>query len=132
MDSIIIFDGVCNFCNSAVNFILDKDKYNKFRFAANQSEAGKVILIQNHIPIDSEISTVFLYENGKLYQKSGAALRIAKQLPFPWNLLYGGIIIPAFLRNIVYDFIARNRYKWFGKREACRLPKPEERAKFLS
>ena len=112
--------------------MLDRDKKNHFRFATNQSEAGKKILIENNIPIDTEISTVFLYQNGKLYQKSAAVLRIAKELSFAWNLLYIGIIIPAFLRNIVYDFVARNRYKWFGKREACRLPKPEEMAKFLT
>ncbi len=131
MQSIIIFDGVCNFCNSSINFILDRDKDDHFRFATNQSEAGNKILLENNIPIDSEISTVFLYQNGKLYQKSTAALQIARELSFAWNLLYVGIIVPTFLRDIVYDFIAHNRYKWFGKRDACRLPKPAERAKFL-
>lgn len=129
--AIIIFDGVCNFCNGVVNFILARDKNDHFRFAANQSEAGKKCLMENNIPLETEISTVFLYQNGKLYQKSAAALQIAKQLPFAWNMLYIAIIIPTFLSDIIYDFIARNRYKWFGKREACRIPSLAERAKFL-
>lgn len=129
--AIIIFDGVCNFCNGVVNFILERDKNDHFRFAANQSEAGKKLLMENNIPLETEISTVFLYKNGKLYQKSAAALQIAKQLPFAWNMLYIAIIIPTFLSDIIYDFIAHNRYKWFGKREACRIPSPTERAKFL-
>lgn len=131
-ESIIIFDGVCNFCNAVVNFILARDKKNVFRFAANQSEAAKQILSENNIPLETEISTVFVYENGKLYQKSTAALRIARKLPFAWNLCYIGIIIPAFLRNVIYDFIAKNRYKWFGKKETCRVPSPAERGKFLT
>ena len=131
-ESIIIFDGVCNFCNGVVNFILVRDKKDIFRFAANQSEAAKQILLKNNIPLETEISTVFLFENGKLYQKSTAALRIARKLPFAWNLCYIGIIIPAFLRNVIYDFIAKNRYKWFGKKETCRVPSPAERGKFLT
>lgn len=131
-ESIIIFDGVCNFCNGVVNFILVRDKKDIFRFAANQSEAAKQILLENNIPLETEISTVFLFENGKLYQKSTAALRIARKLPFAWNLCYIGIIIPAFLRNVIYDFIAKNRYKWFGKKESCRVPSPAERGKFLT
>lgn len=131
-ESIIIFDGVCNFCNGVVNFILVRDKKDIFRFAANQSEAAKQILLENNIPLETEISTVFLFENGKLYQKSTAALRIARKLPFAWNLCYIGIIIPAFLRNVIYDFIAKNRYKWFGKKETCRVPSPAERGKFLT
>lgn len=131
-ESIIIFDGVCNFCNGVVNFILVRDKKDIFRFAANQSEAAKQILLKNNIPLETEISTVFLFENGKLYQKSTAALRIARKLPFAWNLCYIGIIIPAFLRNVIYDFIAQNRYKWFGKKESCRVPSPAERGKFLT
>ncbi len=129
--SIIIFDGVCNFCNAVVNFILARDKNNSFLFAANQSEAAQKILAENNIPLDIEVSTVFLYQDGKLYQKSTAALKIAQKLPFAWNLLYVILVIPRFVRDFVYDFIARNRYKWFGKKETCRLPNAAERAKFL-
>ncbi|MBX7241066.1 MAG: thiol-disulfide oxidoreductase DCC family protein [Bacteroidia bacterium] len=131
MKSVIIFDGVCNFCNSSVNFIMKRDPEAKFLFTANQNEAGQKILKEHNVDV-LNISTFFLYENGKIYSKSTAALRVARQMSFPWNLLYGFIIIPAFIRDIIYDFIAKNRYNWFGKKESCRLPKPEERARFLS
>ncbi|TAE61829.1 MAG: thiol-disulfide oxidoreductase DCC family protein [Bacteroidetes bacterium] len=129
--SIIIFDGVCTLCNASVDFVIRRDKKNQFQFTANQNEAGRRILEEQGIaPGDSE--TVFLFENGTLYQKSTAALRIARSLGFPWSLFYAGIIIPAPLRDAIYNWIARNRYRWFGKKETCRLPSPEERAKFLA
>ena len=128
--SIIIFDGVCNFCNSSVNFMMKRDKQNQFLFTPNQNEAGQKILAEQNRDV-LNISTFFLYENGKIYSKSTAALKVARQLSFPWFLLYGFIVVPAFLRDIIYDFIAKNRYKWFGKKESCRMPTPEERAKFL-
>ncbi len=129
--SVIIFDGVCNFCNSSVNFIMKRDVEGKFMFTANQSEAGQKILKENNENVEN-ISTFFLYEKGVIYSKSTAALKVARQLPFAWNLLYGLIIIPAFLRDIIYDFIAANRYNWFGKKESCRIPTPVERARFLN
>ncbi len=131
MKSVIIFDGVCNFCNSSVNFIMKRDSGEKFLFTANQNEAGQKILKEHKVDV-LNISTFFLLEDSKIYSKSTAALMVAKQLTFPWNLLYGFIIIPAFLRDIIYDFIAKNRYNWFGKKESCRMPSPEERARFLS
>lgn len=127
---VIIFDGVCNFCNASVNFIMDRDPQGIFRFTANQSEAGQKILSEAGEPTD-EVGTVYLYDNGVIYKESSAALRIAKRLVFPWNLCYGWIIVPAFIRDFVYRIIARNRYRWFGKRESCRLPSPDEAARFI-
>ncbi|MDX2247831.1 MAG: thiol-disulfide oxidoreductase DCC family protein [Bacteroidia bacterium] len=130
MIKVIIFDGVCNFCNASINFVMDRDPKGEFKFAANQSEAGQKILREAGEPTE-EIGTVYLYENGKIYKESAAALRIARRLVFPWNLSYVFILIPAFIRDFFYRIIARNRYRWFGKRESCRLPSPEEAARFL-
>lgn len=127
---VVIFDGVCNFCNATVNFLLQKDKEGVLRFAANQSETGQGLLHDNGIYTEN-IETIYFYDEGKLYDKSSAALHIAKNLPFPWKIAYIFIIIPAFIRNFFYQFIAQNRYKWFGKKETCRIPSPTERAKFL-
>ena len=126
----VLFDGVCNFCNSSVNFIIDRDKEDYFQFTPLQNDLAKDILRQNGYNPD-DLDSVVLYEDGTVYTESTAALRIAKRLKGLWPLLYGFIIIPPFIRNSVYRFIARNRYKWFGKREACRLPSPEVKAKFI-
>ncbi|MFZ4589860.1 MAG: thiol-disulfide oxidoreductase DCC family protein [Ignavibacteria bacterium] len=127
---IILFDGVCNFCNSSVNFIIDKDKHDVFRFASLQSDFGQKCLNDFNLPTDS-FSTLILVSNGKYYKRSAAALRIAKELSSPYNLSFSFILIPPFIRNLFYDIIARNRYKWFGKKEVCRIPSAEERAKFI-
>ncbi len=129
--SIILFDGVCNFCNSSVNLIMKHDKKNIFKFAALQSEKGgelqrKFGLNQN------DLSSFILIEHEKYFTKTTAALRVAKNIGFPWNLSYIFIIIPPFIRNIAYNIIAKYRYRWFGKRDACRIPTPEEKEKFLS
>ena len=130
MNSIIIFDGVCNFCNASVNFIMDRDSKKIFKFTANQNEAGQKILSEANIPTE-DVGTLYYLENGNLYKESAAVLRIARQLKFPWNLGYAFIIVPPFIRNAVYRLIARNRYNWFGKKESCRLPSPEEAARFI-
>lgn len=128
--TIIIFDGVCNFCNASVNFIMKQDKKQVFRFTSNQNEVGQNLLMQyNRNP--EKVETIYLIEEGICYEKSTAALRIAKQLSFPFYLAYPALIIPAFIRDFIYDFIARNRYKWFGKKETCRIPSPAERERFL-
>ena len=127
---VVIFDGVCNFCNSSVNFIMDRDRQGQIRYTPNQSDSGRDLLTQ-HGRNPDEVETLYLIEDGKLYDQSSAVLRISRYLRFPWNLGYALIIIPRFLRNGVYRFIARNRYRWFGKREACRIPSAEERARFL-
>lgn len=127
---IVIFDGVCELCNSSVDFIVKHEKRPDLKFSANQNPPGRRILKSFGEDPDS-VSTIYFLENGKLYQRSTAALRIARHLRFPYNLLYGFIIVPAFLRNIVYRWIARNRYRWFGKKDSCRIPTPEEQARFL-
>lgn len=127
---VILFDGVCNFCNSSVNFIIDNDKNNTFKFASLQSVSGREILLKFNLPVDS-FSTLILTDGNTYYTRSSAALRIAKHLRFPYNLFYTFIIVPPFIRNLFYDIIARNRYKWFGKRDTCRLPSQEERDKFI-
>jgi predicted DCC family thiol-disulfide oxidoreductase YuxK len=127
---ILLFDGVCNLCNASVQFVLKRDPEGRFRFASLQSEAAQELLAQfEHAPAD--LSTVVLIENGQLYTKSDAALRAARRLPGLWPLLYGFIILPRFLRNGVYDWIARNRYRWFGREEQCMLPRPEWKERFL-
>lgn len=127
---IILFDGVCNLCNGAVDFFIRHDKNNAFRFAALQSEIG--IELQKKFGIDPDkIESFILIDGNKYYKKSTAALKTAPYLGFPLNLLYPLIIIPPFIRNFVYDVIAKYRYKWFGKKSTCRIPTPEEKAKFL-
>ncbi len=127
---IILFDGVCNLCNSSVNFVIDRDKNDKFRFAALQSEEGRAEL--SKVEMNEEyLDSIVLIKNGKLYQKSTAALLIAKELSGLWPIMSAFLIIPNFLRNIIYDFIARNRYSWFGKQDECRIPSPELKSKFL-
>jgi predicted DCC family thiol-disulfide oxidoreductase YuxK len=129
--SVVIFDGYCNLCNSSVDFIMRRDPKAHFLFTANQHESGKKILTeQGKNP--EEVHTIYLLEGGQLYEKSTAALRIARRLRFPWNLLYVGVILPRFIRNPIYDFIARNRYRWLGKKDTCRMPTAEERARFLT
>jgi predicted DCC family thiol-disulfide oxidoreductase YuxK len=127
---IILFDGVCNFCNSSVNFIIDRDKKDIFRFAALQSDAGTEL--QKEFSLDPEdLSTFILIDGDRYFTKTTGALRVFRELGFPWSLLYAFIIVPPIIRNIVYNIIAKYRYKWFGKKEACRVPTAEERKKFL-
>lgn len=128
---IILFDGVCNLCDSSVQFIIRHDKKDIFRFVALQSEIGLEII--KHIGIDtSKIDSILLYEPGKAYYyKAQAALKIAKELGGIYTAISWFSILPNFLTNKVYDYIAKNRYKWYGKKEACMIPTPELKAKFL-
>ncbi len=128
--SLILFDGVCNLCDSSVQFILLRDKKDRFHFASLQSDYGQNILKQHNLPTE-KFNSLALIENGKLYQRSTGALRIARRLKGAWPMLYAFIIVPPFIRNFVYDFIARNRYRWFGKKESCMMPRPEWNQKFL-
>jgi len=128
---IILFDGVCNFCNSTINFLIDRDKKGVFKFAALQSEPGREILKKHNITTLTDFDSVILEKDGKLYQKSDAALEIARSMNGLWKLLYGFKIIPKFIRDFVYDLVAKNRYRLMGKMDACRLPTPELRARFL-
>ena len=127
---VVLFDGVCNFCNGSVNFILRQDRKGIFRFAALQSEAGQEILDQYGLANES-FDSFILVEKGKIYQRSTAALKVFNKLSWYWKWTQLFFIIPPFIRNMVYDFIARNRYKWFGKKESCMLPSPAVKERFL-
>jgi predicted DCC family thiol-disulfide oxidoreductase YuxK len=125
-EHIVLFDGICNLCNGAVRFILVRDPRGRFRFASLQSNVARRLLKGDGPP-----ETIILIDAGKIYSKSTAALRIARGLRFPWPLLYGLVIVPRFLRDVVYDWVARNRYRWFGKRDTCMLPTPQMKERFL-
>ena len=127
---IILFDGVCNFCNGAVNFIIRQDKNRIFRFAPLQSTAGQSLL-QQHGLSQTDLNSFVLLENGKAFKKTTAALKVANRLPLYWRWTNLFWIIPAPFRDIFYNAIARNRYKWFGKKEACMVPSLELRSRFL-
>ncbi len=131
--SIVLFDGVCNLCNGSVLFIIDRDPRQRFRFAPLQSEFAVNLLasLGEGVPEPGADSLV-LVEDGAVYQRSDAALRIARNLRAPWPLLWMGSIVPRALRDRVYDFIARNRYRWFGREESCRIPTPALRERFLA
>ncbi len=128
---LILFDGVCNLCNSSVQYVIKHDKNNQFMFTALQSETGKKII--EHFDIDtSKVDSILLYTPEKgISTKSSAALKVASKLGFPTNMLSVFLIIPPFISNWVYDFIAKNRYKWYGKKDACMIPTPELKSKFL-
>ncbi|KAB1158251.1 DUF393 domain-containing protein [Flavobacterium luteum] len=128
---IILFDGVCNLCESSVQFVIQHDKKDVFRFVALQSELGQKII--HHIGIqDKNIDSVILYEPGvAYYYKSSAALQIAKNLGGFFHFGTFFKIIPTGLRNVLYDYIAKNRYGWYGKKSSCMIPTEELKAKFL-
>lgn len=127
---IILFDGVCNLCNTSVNFVIQRDKNDVFRFAALQSEIGNKYISKFNInPLDTD--SIILIDKDKSYVKSTAALHIAKSMSDAYPLLFGFIIIPRFIRNWVYDYVAKNRYKWYGKKESCMIPTEKLKGKFL-
>ena len=128
---LILFDGVCNLCNNSVQFIIKHDKKNKFLFAALQSELGKQIIADFKIDTNKTDSILLYMPTKGVYYKSTAALKIATHLGFPINIMVVFLVIPAFIRNYVYDYIAKNRYKWFGKKESCWIPTPELKSRFL-
>ncbi|MFC0091627.1 thiol-disulfide oxidoreductase DCC family protein [Allobacillus sp. GCM10007491] len=126
--SIILFDGVCNLCNDAVRFLIKRDSKDQFRFASLQSDLGRKVM--NQLKTNG-VSSIILIESGKIYTKSTAALRIARHLPSPWKYFHPLIILPHTLRDPVYNYIARNRYQWFGTQDSCMVPTPDNRRKFL-
>ena len=128
---VLFFDGECNLCNSSVQFIIKRDKKKQFLFAPLQSERGKAAIADMLQYMKQVPDSVILYYNGKYYTQSAAALYIARLLGGGWQLLYAGMILPRFARDAVYELIARNRYKWFGKRNECMIPTPELKARFL-
>ena len=127
---VIFFDGVCNLCVGAVQFVLKRDKKNIFRFASLQGKSGQEMMKAHQLG-DHHYKTFIIEENGKLYFRSTAALKVFKLLGGAWSLVYAFIIIPAFIRDAIYNFISDNRYKWFGKKEVCWLPKEEWTSKFI-
>lgn len=130
MGATVLFDGVCNFCNGAVNWVIERDKAGYFKFAALQSAAGEDLARQFNID-RAETDSVILVEDGRVYTYSDAALRIARKLDGGWPALYWLRLIPRPLRNLAYKAFAAYRYRLFGKQEACMMPTPEIRARFL-
>jgi predicted DCC family thiol-disulfide oxidoreductase YuxK len=128
---VILFDGVCNFCNSTVNFTIKRDRKKRIKFAALQSLPGRQIAEQFKLPVNDLKSFVFI-EDGVVYKRSTAALRVCRYLGTGWPLCYFFIIVPPFIRNGIYDFIAKNRYKWFGQRDKCMVPSSDVRARFIA
>ena len=126
---IVLFDGVCYLCQHSVRFIIRNDKKNKFKFASLQSEFAQNRLSEIHF--NNSLETIVLLKGTHQFEKSDAVLEIAKHLSGAWPLLYVFKIIPRFLRDGVYTFIAKNRYQWFGKSNSCLMPSPELREKFL-
>ena len=127
---VILFDGVCNYCNGMVNFLIRKDKQRRFLFAPLQSNAGQELLRQFGLNTTQLDSFIFI-SDGKAYLRSTAGLKLYNQLPWYWKWTQLFWIVPRVIRDAVYNFIARNRYKWFGKRDQCMVPGAEVRERFL-
>ena len=127
---VIFFDGVCNLCNRSVQFVIKRDRAKKFRFASLQGKTAALTLPKLNIS-SAEADSFILLENDKVYTRSTAALRVLRELGGLWKLFYVFIIVPPFIRDGIYNFIARKRYKWFGKREECMIPTPELKERFL-
>lgn len=127
---LVLFDGVCNLCHHTVRFIIERDPTGVFCFASLQSERGRRIASEHGLDPDA-LDSVLLLEHGRLYRKSTAALRIARRLQSPWRLGYPLIVVPAVVRDAVYDFIGRRRYRWFGRREYCVVSVPDAKSRFL-
>ena len=127
----VLFDGVCNLCNGSVQFIIARDSAAHFHFAALDSEAARRVL--DEVAVSGPLpDSVVLIDHGRVYTRSTAALRIAQGLAFPWPLISALMVVPRPLRDLLYDWIARHRYRWFGKRDACMLPTPGIRQRFLA
>jgi predicted DCC family thiol-disulfide oxidoreductase YuxK len=127
---VILFDGVCHFCNGTVNFLLKQDREKVFRFAALQSEAGQKLLAQYRLPKD-DFDSFILIDDGKAYRSSTAGLRLYNKLPWYWKWSQVFWLVPRPIRDSIYGLIAKNRYKWFGKKDTCMIPTPEVRSRFL-
>ena len=128
---LVLYDGTCGLCNRSVQLILRNDRRGRFRFAALQSEAGQALLARHGLPSD-RMDTVVLVEDGRAYTRSRAALRIARRMDAPWPALWTLAVVPRAVADFFYDRVARNRYRLFGRTEACMLPPPDVRARFLS
>lgn len=129
-DRILLFDGACNLCNGSVQFVIKRDKKAKVKFASLQSDTGQKIMLENKIP-NEYIDSIIFFENNRIYYKSTAALKLFKQLDGIWSWIYVLIILPRFFRDFVYDFIAKNRIKWFGKAETCWVMTADYKKRFV-
>lgn len=128
---IILFDGICNLCNNSVQYVIKHDPNSVFRFASIQSDPGQNLLKQFNLQANNLNSFILIMGN-KVYTRSTAALTVAKKLTGPIKLLYGFMIIPPFIRNVIYDLIAKNRYRWFGKKDSCMIPTTTLQWRFLN
>jgi predicted DCC family thiol-disulfide oxidoreductase YuxK len=126
---VVLFDGVCNLCSGSVQFVIRHDKKRLFRFASLQSPFGQAVLKQFGLPT-TELNSFILLQGNRIYTKSTGALRVTKSLNGLYKLLYVFIIVPPFIRNAVYNYVAKHRYKWLGKKEACWLPSPALKSLF--
>jgi predicted DCC family thiol-disulfide oxidoreductase YuxK len=127
---VIFFDGVCNLCNASVQFIIKRDSKESFLFSSLQSDAAQAILLQNKLE-NLDFDTIILLEDGIIYDKSTAILKILRKLSGLYKLGYIFIVVPKFIRDFVYKIISKNRYKWFGKRDSCMIPTEELKLRFL-
>jgi predicted DCC family thiol-disulfide oxidoreductase YuxK len=136
---VVLFDGVCNLCNGSVNFVIDHERGTDLRFAALQSDAARKLVAAaagevaaRELAGGDEPASIVVVEDGKVYTRSTAALRVARHLRAPWRWLAVFVLVPRPIRDAVYRWIARRRYRWFGKADQCRVPTPELRARFLA
>ncbi len=129
MERIILFDGECNFCNASIQFIMKRDPLAYFKFGSLQGQYGKALLKERKLL--KVLDSLVYIEGEVIYTKSSAALRICRRLKGFWKIFFVFLVVPLPFRDAVYDFIARNRYKWFGKRDACMVPSPEQNKRFL-
>ena len=127
---VILFDGVCNLCNRSVQFIINRDPSGIFRFAPLQSETGKNLLSKFDLPND-KFDSIILVENNEYYLRSTAALKILQRLGALWKIVYVFMLVPRPVRDYIYDIVARNRYKWYGKRAQCMIPSEDIKGRFL-
>lgn len=128
---LVLYDGTCGLCNRSVQLVLRHDSRGRFRFAALQSDTGRALLERHGVPVD-QLGSVVLVERGRAFTRSRAALRIARKMDMPWPLLWTLALVPRAVCDFFYDRVARNRYRWFGRTDACMLPPPDVRARFLS
>lgn len=128
---VLLFDGVCNLCNGTVQWIIERDPQGKIKFASLQSDVGAALLQQYGLPAD-QLNSVVLIDKGKVYMRSDAGLQLLYLLGGWWGVLSLKLwVVPRFVRNAVYDYVAHNRYRWFGKKDQCMMPSPELKARFL-
>lgn len=128
---VVLFDGECQLCNGAVRFIIPRDPQARISFAALQADVTQDLLSQSGVRVETLPDSLIVWEQGRIYSKSAAALRIVRRLHRGWPLLYGAWILPRFIRDGLYDYVARNRYRWFGKQTHCLMPTEELRSRFL-